>query len=179
MFEKKDDDEVKWDMRSFKLDLGEDCYVERSNESEDITIKKYEDGKPTRKCVLFPLRRWKELEGIVDKIGSALEEVKAGKDVSFEWHLGGNVYVTVCKKFPTVDIRHFWNPKGDGKVVATRKGVSLRYSQYRQLKAAIELLSVSVPELSEIEPCYMKNDHLNQMGYLLCEECNPNGYGIW
>lgn len=48
--------------------------------------------------------------------------------MSYEWLLAGNMYVMVCKKFPTtVDIRHFWSPKEDEKVVVTHKGVRSRY----------------------------------------------------
>lgn len=166
-------------MTTFKLDLGDDCYVERSCGNTDIVIMKYDNGKPSHKNAILPLRRWKELEMTVVKIDNAVAEVKGGKDVSYKWHIGGNVYVTVCKNFPTVDIRHFWDPRRDGNVVATRKGVSLRYRQYEQLKACIELLTQSLPELEGITPCYMQNDHSNQMGFLRCAECNPNDCTKW
>lgn len=56
-FKKLDDDGVNWDMKIFKLDLVESCYVERSDEREDFINKKYDDGKPTQKHVIFSLRR--------------------------------------------------------------------------------------------------------------------------
>ena len=30
-----------------------------------------------------------------------------------------------------------------------------------------------IPKLSQIFPCYMNEDHQNQMGMVLCRECNP------
>ena len=33
-----------------------------------------------------------------------------------------------------------------------------------------------IPKLSLIIPCYLKEDHQNQMGYFMCTECNPHGY---
>lgn len=36
---------MNWEITIFKLNFGEECYVERSKENEEIAIQKYEGGK--------------------------------------------------------------------------------------------------------------------------------------
>ena len=34
-------------------------------------------------------------------------------------------------------------------------------------------------ELDGVVPCYVQSDHMNQLGALLCSECNLNDYQNW
>ena len=98
------------------------------------------------------------------------------KEVDLKLHLGGNVYVSVSSKFPLVDIRQFWLPEQETQIKASRKGISLRSSEWEELKQVQPLIEAAIPEISTTIPCLMRDDHMNQLGMLACRECNPNGY---
>lgn len=94
----------------------------------------------------------------------------------YQKHLGGNVHCTVKEGNPCVDIRQFWKPE---EVILCKKGLCLRPGEYRRLKQSILGIGAAVPELSSIVPCWAQSDHANQLGYLGCSECNPNGSMNW
>jgi len=159
-----------------KHELGNECYVKKINDNF-IVIRKYENEKPCKKEVEFPLCQWKELELSLDRIVEAITGVRQGKDTDYKEHLGGNVYVSVSKQYPFVNIRHFWKPKDSDDVQPTRKGVVLKFEQFDNLKSAVQILPDFIPELRHCEPCWMGSDHQNQLGAIYCSECNPNGEG--
>ncbi|KAJ8300698.1 hypothetical protein KUTeg_022217 [Tegillarca granosa] len=88
-----------------------------------------------------------------------------GGDAQFASHLGGNVYISVSKDYPFVNIRQFWKPKKCDDVKPTRKGDTS------------EVLPDFISEFKDRLPCWMGDDHLNQLGFIYCTECNPNGEG--
>lgn len=101
---------------------------------------------------------WKGLEGTLEKE----EEVK---------HLGGGVYVMISSKYPTVDIRHFWKPKGSDKPVATKRGIALNKYKWERLCVAMQVMRDFVPELEEA--CICRFSHPNELELLACKECSP------
>ena len=90
-----------------------------------------------------------------------------------EFHIGGNVYVTVNTQYRTVDIRQFFML--NGKLQATRKGITLRMGEWNRLRNFMEKAEEYIPSLSQVTPCYLEDDHNNQMGMYACPECCPNG----
>ena len=114
-----------------------------------------------------------------EDINEAVRKQKAGEDVHYRCHLGGNNYVQVNSGFPVVDLRKFWLPGGKTDVQPTRRGIPLKFEEFDtllKLKAEIEQV---IPELNGTQPCWMDDDHMNQLGYLTCAECNPNDYQNW
>ena len=103
------------------------------------------------------------------------EALKHNSDYSL--HLGGNVYCTVKKSNPCVDIRQYWKPEEN--VVPRKKRLCLRPGEYRRLKEVIPNIGAAVPELGSVVPCQFQSDHANQLGYLGCSECNPNDFTNW
>lgn len=83
------------------------------NESDDIVKTKYVKKKTPTNESRFSYVARKNWSDWCIKLYSAVEGVKAGKDVSYEKHLDKNVYITVCIRM--VDIRHVWSPNADGK----------------------------------------------------------------
>ena len=72
------------------------------------------------------------------------------------------------------DIRQFWLPEHTDQVQLTRKGIALKFDEFDtliKLKAEIEQV---IPELDQMQPCWMSDDHMNQEGLMNCRECNPN-----
>jgi hypothetical protein len=126
---------------------------------------------PTKKGIRLPLGRWKILTNDTMFIDEALEKGQA-----HSLHLGGNVYCKVSEHGVCVDIRQYWTPPDhEGDVVPTKKGICLRPAEYFKLKEVVKKIGDAVPELNGVVPCYAQSDHINQMGYLRCAECNPNG----
>ncbi len=97
--------------------------------------------------------------------------MELNQDTYYRRHLGGNWYVTVNSGFRCVSIRKFWLPEGATDVRATRKGVSLSFEQYRELKNGLRIIPGFVPELCDVIPCYELSGHTGDT----CRECNPDG----
>lgn len=60
----------------------------------------------------------------IDKMFMKTQSAEEEQACTYTIHLGGGVYATVNPKFPTVDIRHFWQPSNVDKPMPTRKGVA-------------------------------------------------------
>ena len=65
---------------------------------------------------------------------------------------------------------------GEGELRNTRRGINLRLLEWVRLKSCVAEIAQAVPELSTVRPCYLEDDHMNQLGMLTCVECNPNRY---
>ncbi len=143
--------------------------------SQDV----YVDRVLTKKEFELTLHRWQQLTWCIGDIEESIKEHTDGKDVHYSYRLGANVHVQVNSGFKVVDIRKFWLPEGRTKVCPTRKGIALKFDEFDalvKLKAEIEQV---IPELNEVQPCWMDSDHMNQLGALACPECNPNDYQNW
>jgi hypothetical protein len=109
-------------------------------------------------------------------VDGALENLNQGKDVDYEVHLGGNVYLSLTSPYNCVDIRQKYQDER-GVIRFTRRGVSLRRSEWLKLKQAFGDILGAVPEADDLPtPCLMRDDHMNPLGALECKECTPNGY---
>ncbi len=78
-----------------------------------------------------------------------------------------------------MNIRKFWLPEGEERAVATRKGIALRFDEFKVLVQSVNDINCHVPELADVVPCSMREDHQNQLGALSCSECNPNDFRNW
>ena len=104
-----------------------------------------------------------------------------------QWHIGGNVHVTIKRGWPYVDLREFWLPveptteralpPNEYDVRPTRKGISLTFKQWDWLVQVMLCINTLSPFIAELQPCI--TDHHNQMGMLRCTHCNPNGWFMW
>ena len=141
--------------------------------------KVYVNNVLTKKDYTLPLQRWQQLTWYVEEIQQAVRDHNEGKDVHLKHHLGRNNYVQVNTGFQVVDLRQWWLPADKDQIQPTKKGIALKFEEFDtliKLKAEIEQV---IPELNDTHPCWMGNDHLNQLGYLMCAECNPNDYKNW
>ena len=139
----------------------------------------YENNLLKKKEFPLTIQRYQQLMWQTPSIEEAVTQHKEGKDVHYNWHLGGNRYVQVNSGFPVVDLREFWMPEGKDQVQPTRRGIALKFDEYDTLIKLRADIEKGIPELSETQPCYMDSDHMNQLGYLRCVECNPNDCFNW
>jgi hypothetical protein len=161
--------------------LGRRTYLEvrdYTNYAELVFVKSTYEGwntTPTITEFCLNFQRWNHLAWTFEEIERAVADHEDGKDVHFKQHLGGNHYVQVNSGFKVVDLRRFWLPEGQTQIRATRKGIALNFDEFRKLVSLLESIVGILPELSSVEPCYLRSDHCNVLGALSCAECNPNG----
>ena len=139
-------------------------------------IRDWTDNRPTIKGVSLPSLRWVSLVYMAPAVADAIKKVKEkGREVNFELHIGGNVYITVTSPYWLVDIRQRF-VDSEGNLRPTRRGIKLRFAEWKALTETFEEVKDAAPEVGVITPCYLGVDHQNQLGYLSCPECSPKGY---
>ena len=110
----------------------------------------------------------------MDFVDQALYEKR-----DYKAHLGRNVYATVKASGICVDIRQHWLPPNQTEVVPTKKGITLRPSEYAKLKDVVSVICDFVPELNSVVPCPYRSNEMNQLGLLSCNACNPDHCEDW
>ena len=143
-----------------------------------VHIREYEvinDSKmyPTKKGVCFTKPRWATFINQLDDIDKVVELLKSGQPANYFEHIGGRYYVSISQGFKCVNIRRYFKPSDGGKECPTRSGIALRLCEWDMLTSKIHDLHDTLPELKDAVPCSANDDHLNQMGYFSCRECNP------
>ena len=129
---------------------------------------------PSKKGVSLPLKRWKALTYFVEGIETALKE---NDDVRY--HLGGNVFASVSRDYPDcVDLRQWFVPQDTVKLTPTRRGINLKYYEWKELKASRKGVEEEHPEVKQMVPCFLEDDH-NGQTLLDCPECTPNASAAW
>lgn len=135
-----------------------------------IHIRKLLDGtKPTKDGITLNLQRCNELFISLPFLEDAVRTMESNQDTFYRRHLGGNWHVTVQNGFNCVDIRQFWFPEGCSEIQATRKGISLTFEQFKELRNGLRIIDIFVPELRDVKPCYCENNH----DAAQCVECTP------
>ena len=97
------------------------------------------------------------------------------KNEDLHYYIGGNIFLTVRSDNPCVDIRKYWKPENEENLVPTKKGICLRPAKYVNLKAHVSNLEKEAPQLETIVPCFMRDDHQNQLGLLRLSNMQPFG----
>lgn len=126
---------------------------------------------PTKKGISLPLHIWVNLMCVKSNITAAMEDVGKGNKVSYEYHLGSNIYAAVNSPFVTVHIRRkFLTP--DDQLVYTKKGITFRTAGWTLLKEYEDVIIRTFPEAKNMKPCYMTHNAVDDA--LQCKICNPN-----
>ncbi|XP_048247297.1 uncharacterized protein LOC125377549 [Haliotis rufescens] len=144
-----------------------------------IHIREYtqERGRwfPMKRGITLTLQRWMELVSNKARIEETMESGGLLK-----CHLGGNMYAEMDNTYPGLDIRKwYWCGKQNVVKPYKRPGIKLDVDQMKQLLNCFIVMPDFVSELLNVVPCYMQKDHMNQFGYFMCPECNPNGLSVW
>ena len=97
-------------MASFRcrLSFGSDRFLEVSQWRDELRIdlRKWRDGKLTKKGISLTLMRWKNCINQLECLDRALDN-----KTSYEYHIGGKVYCTIAENSVCVDIRKYWKVK--------------------------------------------------------------------
>ncbi|CAC5359491.1 unnamed protein product [Mytilus coruscus] len=178
--ETKDEDLLKAYYGSCFIHLQEDTYVAAKEYRGQIYIHirnytKRDDQQriPTKQGVGLTFSRWLILESKRDEVDKLFKQSLNGKLEQEEWmlHLGGGIQITISEKFPTVDIRQFWQPKASDKARATKRGISLNKFKWERLCDVMDIIREFLPEIEQAEICY--ETHANELELTSCRECYP------
>ena len=145
------------------LDLGYNRQIHVHENNEEF-IKDLDN----KKCAFFTPPRWKRFVGLIDDIKEQVQLVRSGKMLNYTEHIGGTWYVSVNDKFPTVDIRR-WYEDSSGMVKPTRVGIALTHPNWDKLLTAIVKVENEIPAMLAISPCW----HDSQVDEMFCDECSP------
>ena len=102
-----------------------------------------------------------------------MKNLHAGNPVAYRVSIGGGYYVSVTSGFYCIDIRKFFVPYGETAERPTRQGIALRLREWGEMRRIIDAINEAYPTLGTALPCYLSDDHQNQMGALQCRECYP------
>jgi hypothetical protein len=117
--------------------------------------------------------RWAAFRQRIHDIDSAVKKLCNNEQVKYQDHIGGGNYVSVTSGFRCVDFRNFFMPYGTTDIKPTKTGMALRLSEWAQMKTLVDEINNDYPQLAVTLPCYMQDDHQNQLGALECGECFP------
>jgi len=157
---------------------GEDIFVHlRQYEVEKDEKTGTKGFYPTKVGVTLIPSRFETLTTHEEEINSAVAEMRKyyKKPVDVKLHLGGGFYCTIKSGFDCVNIRKYFVPPGQKEPIPTKKGLALKFNEWKVLTQLIEDIKSIAPELAEATPCYGRDDHANQEGMWTCTECCPFG----
>ena len=85
--------------------------------------------------------------------------------------------MSVTAGFSCVDFRKFYVPNvlpcGQNEIKPTRSGIALRLREWIEMRNIVETVNSDYPALGTALPCYLQDDHQNQLGALDCRKCYP------
>ncbi|KAJ8313181.1 hypothetical protein KUTeg_009261 [Tegillarca granosa] len=147
-----------------------------------VHIRQYTLGNnglyPTKKGIALNLEQWKRLDELYyNDVNENITACVNKKPVDYKVHLGSNMYVTVKSGYPVINIRKWFMPDGHSEVVPTRQGITLSANAWYYVRSAMDLVKHLLKEqIDNIVFCEASEDHQNQLGYLICANCNPNDF---
>ena len=110
--------------------------------------------------------RWAQFRQTLDEIEANVKNVCSGSRTV-------NYRQAITSGFFCVDIRKFFLPYGGTEEKPTRQGIALRLREWSQIRKLVEEINNAYPVLGTALPCYLQDDHQNQLGTLQCRECYP------
>ena len=151
-----------------KFALGNDRYVQVLEWRGEVKgdFREWESKNdsiiPSKKGIRLGMMQYKNLlTSLENVVGPALSENKDDK-----FHVGANVFLSVKKEKPMYGF-------------ATVLETSQSPWEYEVLKSLLSEIETLIPELENVFPCYLMDDHLNQLGMLEYRYCNPDEYMNW
>ena len=139
-------------------------FVAQRNRAVQFHLREYEQYKTegklyfTKKGVTLSLTDFFLLRNFVREIDEVFNNRETLTDTR-KWYLTSNIIVSVGPKYPTVDIRKFFEL--NEQLQATRAGASLNVEMWGNVKSALELMPDFVPEISDFQcTCWLVCFHI-------------------
>ena len=110
--------------------------------------------------------------GSIPSIENSLKTLRSGDTIAYRQSIGSGYYVSLSTKIYCIDIRRFFLPYGETDVKPAHQGIALRLCEWDGMKI-VYAINNAYPSLGTALPCYLADNHQNQIGALQCRECNP------
>jgi len=154
---------------SYPIGNSRSIYVDEDN---DVSIV---DDRDNGKRTFFIAQRWVRFVQEIPSIDKAVQRAMTYKPTNFQLHIGGQWYVGVSERFQNVDIRRWFIRVGfDSLLHPTTSGISLSFTEWKNLKKIVDQMIDELPHSTAISPCW----HESQRAMESCSECNltPNPF---
>lgn len=91
------------------------------------------------------------------RVFETMKDIKAGMSIDERMHVSGPIFLSMISPYWTVNLRRWF--KSEQGELATKKGIVLRFPELENLFSLEEALYNCMPELREVMPCVMREDH--------------------
>ena len=138
-----------------KVPLGGGRYAELTewNGSKRIDLRFWEsETVPTKNGVSLNFCQWKILCNATEVVDDLFRRIRDGEPVDYRYHLGDDVYVILKAPYPTIHVRKHFVPEGEWTLQPTKRGVTLSWFEWQELKKTIPLFEEREPELKTLIP---------------------------
>ena len=164
----------------FAHNLGRDVTVRVIHLKQKIfvDIRKWESfasvrrSYPTKKGIALTPQCWARLRQSAKQIEEFLVSTNREEEIKID--IGRGIFVSIPPNKPFIHIRE-WYMDGE-EMKPGRKGICLHYAQWERFVNKFTEIHENLPENARESPCYLDDDHQNQLGALMCRDCNPYAY---
>ena len=104
----------------------------------------------------------------------AADIIKNNVGTDYYFHLGANCFIETLSTSENIHFAKYEEIYEDVHALSVDEGIALNKSQFNVIVEKMCEIEAVIPELSAIVPCYLREDHQNQLGAMTCPECNPS-----
>ena len=117
--------------------------------------------------VSLPLQRYSMLVQAADMIRNSV-------GVDYHFHLGAYYFVETLSTSDKIHFTKYEEIYEDLYGLCVDEEIALNLDQFNIMVGKMCEIDALIPELSSTIPCYLREDHQNQQGAMMCPECNPS-----
>ena len=164
--------------RELKYPIGGDRFLVFSifNGNKYVHVRQYILMRgnlfPSKEGIAMSPMRFAAFRQRMADIDEQVENLRAKRYTDAKYHIGGPLFVCLKTEYFAVNLRNFCFPEGKEESVPTKYGIALRVREWEELKNRIPQLLADRPDLAEVSTCSTQDDHMNQMVFFNCCECN-------
>lgn len=104
--------------------------------------------------------------------GASRSSIQPPSDLRY--HIGLNCFAVAKPEWNAVDLRVYWIPEGQTKLLPTRRGVMLKLEEFKRVKRQLHELYGVWRGLRNLQPCWSTHDSIKSQSS--CEHCSPNRF---
>jgi Transcriptional Coactivator p15 (PC4) len=169
-------DNVRADVMEYHL--GDNVYLSAKyhNGVKVVHVRKYdvngEKRYPTKTGICLSHIRFSSLMWQLDEIDEAYKYVSGMENEWLTVHIGGPLYASVSSGFKCVNFKYFFRASNN-KILPSKQGITLTIPIWENLMKFAAELRDNDHDLKSAPRCTERADHMNQLTFLNCLECNP------
>ena len=106
----------------------------------------------------------------------AADMIRNSVGVEYHFHLGAHFFVETLSTSDKIHFTKYEEIYEDVYGLCVDEGIALNLDLFNVIVEKMYEIEAMIPELVTIVPCYLREDHQNQLGALMCAECNPTNH---